>query len=154
MAVDLHHVSVFVIDMDRALHLFKDLLGFELLWHVPQAGGRKLSDLMNIPEMEAELAFLQSHANSVAVELVRLIHPPMGENHVRFGRPGTVGLSLMVEELDDLHQWLSEEGWTPFSPCIQMRTPEGDKVRAFCFATNEGMIMELIERPSLPEKKG
>ncbi len=29
---DLHHVLVFVSDMGRSLHLFKDILGFEIVW--------------------------------------------------------------------------------------------------------------------------
>jgi len=40
MPNDLHHVTVFVRNMDRALHLFQDILGLELLWRKAPVGGR------------------------------------------------------------------------------------------------------------------
>lgn len=149
MANDLHHVSVFVADMDRALHLFKDILGFELLWRVPSAGGRKLSALLGIPDMEAELAYLQRSTNDVAIELSRLIRPTMDTPPVQFGGVGTIGLSLIVEDLDGLHRRLSEEGLTPLTPCMEMRSPEGVLIRVFCFRTEEGVTIELIEQESV-----
>jgi len=145
MANDLHHASIFVTDMDRALHLFKDILGFELLWRVSPVGGRKLSALLGIPDMKAELAYLQGRSGGVGVELVRLIRPTMDESPIRFGKAGMLGLSLVVEDLNGLHQRLTEEGWTPFTPCMQIRTPQGDPVRVFCFRTEEGLTLELIE---------
>lgn len=144
MSSRLHHVSLFVSDMDRTLHLFRDLLDFELKWRVPSVGGGKLSSLLGIPDVEIELAYLQSPGNGVAVELARLIRPVINSPAVRFGEAGTVSLSLMVEDLEGLHNRLSEEGWTPFSPCKEMQSPEGDPIRIFCFQTKDGLALELI----------
>ena len=44
MTVNIHHVSIFVADMDRAIHLFRDILGFEMSWHIPEYPFGKLPD--------------------------------------------------------------------------------------------------------------
>jgi catechol 2,3-dioxygenase-like lactoylglutathione lyase family enzyme len=150
---DLHHVTVFVRDMDRALHLFRDILGFELLWRKVPVGGRKLSALVDIPDIELELAFLQGRPGGVAVELARMIRPTLGEPQAKIEGPGTSGLCLMVKDLDGVHQRLTEEGWSPFTACMEMMTPEGDPIRAFCFRTDEGMNVELIEEVAVPDQK-
>jgi catechol 2,3-dioxygenase-like lactoylglutathione lyase family enzyme len=145
MTVNFHHISVFVSDMDRALYLFQDILGFELSWRMNEAKGKSLSALLGIEELEAELIYLTSTRNGVSIELCRLIHPDIDTPGVRFGTTGTVGISIAVQNLDRLHGRLNQEGWIPFSPCIKLRTPEGEKVRAFCFAMEKGTIVELIE---------
>jgi len=142
----LHHVSVFVSEMDRSIYLFRDILGLELSWRIPKVGGKKLSALLGIPDMEVELTYLRSISDGVAIELCRLIHPAVDRAPVRFGGPGTVGLSLTVDDLDGLHRRLSEEGWGPFTPCTEMRSPGGDPIRLFCLKTEDGLLLELIEQ--------
>ena len=145
MGPALHHVSVFVSDMDRAISLFRDILGFNLLWRVPKAGGGLLSTLLGVPGIEAELACLAGHGNGVALELSRLIHPVTSDLPVSFGALGTVALSLTVRDLDLLHQRLSGGGWAPLSPCLNLKPPQGKPVRAFCVHVEPGVLLELIE---------
>jgi len=146
MPVDLHHVTVFVADMDRSLHLFRDILGFDLIWRKEKVGGHQLSALVGIPEFEVELLFLQRQAgNGVGIELARMILPAMEKNSAKLADMANVGLCLGVEDLDGIHTRLTNEGWTPFTPCMDFATPDGDSVRGFCFRTDEGMNVELIE---------
>jgi catechol 2,3-dioxygenase-like lactoylglutathione lyase family enzyme len=143
----LHHVVVFVTDMDRSVHLLRDLFGLTLDWRIPRIEGLELSELVGIPDMVAEMAYLQCPAEHVAVELIRLIHPQVapGVN----GASGNAGLSFVVEDLDRLHGLLKDEGWEPFTPIVRMRNPEGEWLRMFCFRVEEGLTIELIE----PEEK-
>ena len=75
MSIKVHHISIFICDMERTIFLFQDILGFKLTWHIPAAKGKKLSALMGIPDLECELAYLTSADNDVAIELSRLINP-------------------------------------------------------------------------------
>jgi catechol 2,3-dioxygenase-like lactoylglutathione lyase family enzyme len=149
----MHHVSFFVTDIDRSIHLFKDLLGFELQWRLPKTGGRKLSAVMGIPEVEAELVYLQGPNDAVAIELVRLIHPSMENRTIQFGMPGAIGLSFVIEDLDALYERLIEEGWAPFTQGVQMMSPDGEPVRIFCFRTDEGVTIEIIEPTNITSHK-
>ncbi len=143
-----HHVALFVSDMGRALHLFRDILGFETVWHAPEVKGKRMAMLLGIPEVKLEMAYLQNSPNSVAVELCRMIHPVREKPISTFGSPGAMSLSLQAENLEKLHERLAREGWTPFSPCLEMSDPEGNPVRLFCFPTEEGLVVELIEKMS------
>ena len=146
MAHHVHHVSIFVSDMNRALNLFKDILGFELIWHIPLAGGRKLSALLGISDLEMELVYLQSQADGTGIELSRLIHPALEMSAVPFGNAGTAGLNILVKDLDGLHRRLTNEGWNPLSPCLSMRSPEGNNIRVFCIRFENSLTLEFIER--------
>jgi catechol 2,3-dioxygenase-like lactoylglutathione lyase family enzyme len=140
----LHHVSIFVSDLERSLTLFRNYLGFELVWRLPQLKGKKISELLTIPGMEAEVAYLTSPTNGVAIELTYLQKPRMECQPVRFGAVGSVGLSLFVEEIEGLHGRLSDEGWLPLSPIVDLQSPDGLPIRVFCIRTEEGVVIELI----------
>ena len=99
MPVGVHHVSVFIIDVNRSLHLFRDILGLQLLWQAP-VGGRKMAALMGLPEVQAELFYLQMENGGPALELIRLIHPVRSEIPPLLGSRGSVTLSLQVKEIE------------------------------------------------------
>ncbi|MCP4722287.1 MAG: VOC family protein [Desulfobacteraceae bacterium] len=146
MSIKVHHISIFISDMERTKFLFQDILGFKLVWHIPMAKGKKISALLGIPDLECELVYLTSPDNDVAIELSRLINPIIKTSKVLFGNPGTIGLSLDVQDLDKLHKRLNKEGWHPLSPCLELQSPEGDKIRAFCVRIENCMTLELIEK--------
>ena len=144
MSVGVHHVSVFIVDVNRSLHLFRDILGLKLLWQAP-VGGRMMAALMGLPEVEAELYYLQSENGGPALELIRLIRPDRSEIPPLLGSRGSVILSLQVKEIESLHQRLTEEGWNPNTPCLQLLTPQGQAIKLFSLRTEEGLALEFIE---------
>ena len=140
-----HHVALFVSDMARMRHLFQDILGFGLVWHAPMVKGSRMAELMGIPDVQMEISYLQNGPGNTAVELCRMIHPVRDQARKAFGSPGTASLSLKVENLEQLRDRLPREGWRPFSPCLDMRDPDGHPVRLFCFPAEESIMVELIE---------
>ncbi|MCP4023773.1 MAG: hypothetical protein GY729_18160 [Desulfobacteraceae bacterium] len=151
--VTIHHLSIFIADMDQAIYLFKDILGFELLWHIPIAKGKKLSALLGIRNMAAELAYLSSRENSVAIELAQLKHPVMNSSNACFGNLGTAALSIAVQDLEILHTRLSKEGFSPITHCLDLKTPEGDNIRVFCIRMENCLTLEFIEQVHTPGSK-
>jgi catechol 2,3-dioxygenase-like lactoylglutathione lyase family enzyme len=145
MVSSLHHVSIFVKDMDRAIRLFRDILGFNLSWRVERARGRVLSSLLGIREVEAELAYLESGSKGTAVEISRLIRPAMEDSPNDFGNAGTCSFGLCVDNLEELHVRLAREGWTPLSSCLDLNPPGGSPARAFCVRIESGVLLELLE---------
>jgi len=155
MAADLHHVALFVKDLDRALHVFRDLLGFRLAWRVPRIGGAKLSAVLGMPNMEAEIAYLVRNPADVAVELVRLLYESRECVPVPSSAGNGVVLSLAAPDLERLHSQLTEGGWKPFTPIVQMPAPDGNRVNMFCFRLEEGLTIELISpsRATSPDSR-
>ncbi len=144
--MEIHHISIFVADMNRALYLFNNILGFELAWHIEEAKGKTLSDLLGIKNMVAEIAYLSSKTNRVSIELSRMIHPVLETSNSGFGHPGTVGLSVSVHDLDSLHERLGLEGWTPLSRCLDLKPPGGPESRGFCIKIEDSLLLEFIEK--------
>jgi catechol 2,3-dioxygenase-like lactoylglutathione lyase family enzyme len=146
MASILNHISIIIKDVERTVHLFRDLLGFQVIWHQEKVGGGKLSAMLGIPGFLCEMVYLQRAPDGAAVELIRM-KSPLVEDHAapRFGGLGAVGLSMKVDDIERLHEQLTDEGWTPFSPCMELLTPKGVPIRAFCFAMDEGVTVELFQ---------
>ena len=130
-----HHVALFVADMDRARYLFQDILGFEPAWHAPMVKGNRISTLLGIPDVQMEIAYLQNGPGNTAVELCRMIPPVKNRNPKAFGSPGTASLSLNVENLDQLHKRLTREGWKPFSPLPGYARPRRASDQTFLFSS-------------------
>jgi catechol 2,3-dioxygenase-like lactoylglutathione lyase family enzyme len=148
MSTAVHHIAIFVSEMEKTLRLFQKCLDFQLEWRLPRAGGPKLSAVIGLPEMEAEIAYLHARPKKTAVELVRLIHPSRKEMNGAFGVPGTAILSLLVEDMDSLTAKLNEEGWVPLTVPLEMRTPEGEPIRVCCVRIEDGLSLELFESKS------
>jgi hypothetical protein len=70
----------------------------------------------------------------------------MGKMGGTVGVPGTVILSLLVEDLDSLNIRLKEEGWIPMTVPVEMRTPEGEPIHVCFLRIEEGLALELFER--------
>ncbi|MCD4675387.1 MAG: hypothetical protein K8S18_05245, partial [Desulfobacula sp.] len=64
----------------------------------------------------------------------------------RFGNAGTTGLSLVVQNPDKLHKRLNKEGFRPLSRCLELQSPDGNKVRAFCIRIEDCITVEFIEQ--------
>lgn len=146
MASILNHISIVVNDVKRAIYLYQDLLGFKVIWHQKRVGGGKLSAMLGVPGFECEMVYLQRAPDGAALELIKTIQPPMENSAgLSFGALGSVGLSMQVENIDQLHERLNNEGWTPLSQCMELITPKGVPIRAFCFRTDEGVTVELFQ---------
>jgi len=148
MPNDLHHVAVFVDDLDRTLHLFRNFFGFEVAWRLPKVGGSGLCDVLGIPGVEAEIAYLRTGSGGTALELVRIIRTPPEKEPAGKDGSARVIISLHVEDLDGLFQRLLEAGWTPFTQAVNLASPDGHPIKMFCFGVENGLTIELIESPT------
>jgi catechol 2,3-dioxygenase-like lactoylglutathione lyase family enzyme len=144
MAPRLHHIALFVEDMPRALALFQGLLGLNVAWHLEKVGGKKMADFAGIPDMEAEMAYLEN-GSGTGVELVKLSSPTIDNNLNNHELMGKTAVSFSVKGIESIHEAIVKAGYAPFTDVMSIRTPEGDAIRAFCFNTHEGFTVELIE---------
>ncbi|MCF8042564.1 MAG: VOC family protein [Desulfarculaceae bacterium] len=140
----MHHVSVFVRDMERSLELFNGILGMDTVKRLGGVRGEGISTLVGISDFSADLAFLKHPGQKILLELVRQTGPPQAINP-QCSMNG-FGISLTVPDLDAVHASLSQAGWSPISEPLDMIDPSGSAIRLFCFHTDEGMMVELIQQ--------
>lgn len=154
MSNRMHHISIMVQNTDRSLHLFRDVLGFDLIWHLPRVKDRILSDILCIPDVELELAYLKGGDNQVAVELVCVLGPERSEPAaIGGGQHGTLSISLEVDDIGLLYDQLTVEGWRPYTDIMPIRAPDGSRGRMFCFHTDESVMIEVLELTPADSKK-
>jgi len=140
----MHHVSVFVKDMERSLELFNGILGMETVKRLGEVQGERISTLLGISDFSAELAFLRHPRQKILLELVRPTGPSPRPHH--HDAMGGFGISLTVPDVDAVHADLKRAGWDPISDPLAMADPSGAAMRLFCFRTEEGMMVELIQQ--------
>lgn len=140
----MHHVSIFVSDMERALELFNGILGLSIVKRLYGVEGERISALLGMADFRADMVFLKHPDQHLSLELVRQISPPP-DAHDR-GAAGGFGLCLNVPDLDALHTRLGRAGWRPLSEPLEMLDPSGRSIRLFCFRTDEGLMVELIQQ--------
>jgi len=146
MSHTLHHISIIVQNMDRSRYLFHDVLGFDLMWHLPRIKEPILGKILHIPEAELELVYLQGVNNQVAIELVRILSPKRPVS-AAIGDENQITTSICVN-VDDIHQiydQLVTKGWQPYTEIMPIRSPDGTQGRIFCFHTDEGVMIEILE---------
>ncbi len=144
MSARMHHVSIFVEDMKRALELFSGILGLEEVQRLDGVEGSRISALLGKSDFQADMVFLKHPDQRVCLELVRQTRPsPEAPSP---GVAGRFGVSLAVSDLDAAHAGLRRAGWTPLSDPLEMTDPSGRSIRLFCFLTEEGLMVELIQQ--------
>lgn len=143
MSARMHHVSIFVKDMERALELFNGILGLEIIQRLQGVKGSAISKLLGMPDFQADMVFLKHPDQRVCLELVHQTGPPSSPVQ---GGPAEFGISLTVPDLDAVHADLERAGWDPLSEPLAMTDPSGRSIRLFCFRTGEGLMVELIQQ--------
>ena len=143
MPARMHHVSIFVQDMERALQLFNGILGLEILQRLEGVRGEGLSTLLGMPDFQADMVFLKHPDQRICLELVRRTGP--GQDSADSRGAAGFGLSLTVPDLNAVHAELKQAGWPPLSQPMRMTDPSGRAIRLFCFRTAEGLMVELIQ---------
>ena len=144
MPARMHHVSLFVNDMERSLQLFNGILGMETVKRLNGVRGERISTLLGMAGFSADMLFLKHPSQKILLELVRQTGPA-GVYSPR-GVAGGFGISLTVPDLDLVHAELIQAGWQPLSEPLEMIDPSGAAIRLFCFHTDEGMMVELIQQ--------
>lgn len=73
MILGIHHASVTVSDLDRALYFYRDLLGLELLYTKENSGGKETSRGVGLEGARMRVAVLK--AGEDQVELIEYLSP-------------------------------------------------------------------------------
>ncbi|WP_027183116.1 VOC family protein [Desulfovibrio inopinatus] len=109
MTLHFHHVAISVKDMNKALHFYRDLLGFEILWEANRRSGAPLSNVVGLNNAETHIVMLRGHG--AQVELFHYIHPE-GQpayivNQCDFG---LTHFALSVQGIHEFHAQLVKQG--------------------------------------------
>lgn len=145
-----HHQMVSVKDMDEAIHLFQDVLGFELVARLVVPDDDVLSNVDHFGDnqFQWEIVTLDSNHGAI-IELAHAIKPGIQETPHEYLDYFYTGITELGFEVDDLEAWykkISDLGYK-HQPIFQMATTS----KSFVFWTNEGVIIQLNEDMTKPD---
>jgi len=131
----IHHVAVVVEDIEKSLLFWRDALGMTL------------SQVKNVPEQSARIAFLP--AGEAEVELVQPVSSDSGlARYLKKKGPGMHHICVQVEGIESLLQGLKDQGVRLINE--KALTNEDGKSYAFVHPESTGGV--LVELYELPEK--
>jgi catechol 2,3-dioxygenase-like lactoylglutathione lyase family enzyme len=106
-----NHIGITVADMDRSIHFYQGLLGFDLVFTSTVAGRADVESVVGLPGVRAQVAYLD--AADTRLELWRY-ETPDGRSERADQRPSDRGIRHVALEVDDVwtaHRLLAEAGY-------------------------------------------
>jgi len=137
----IRHTGLVVADLERALHLWCDVLGFKVVKQMHESGPH-IDAMMGLRDVRVTTAKLAAPDGNL-IELLRFhSHPdqPRWE-----GTPYSTGfthIALTVDDLDRLVSQLKHEGFN--FPAPPQFSPDG-RVRVVYAKSPEGILLELVQ---------
>jgi catechol 2,3-dioxygenase-like lactoylglutathione lyase family enzyme len=154
---EIHHVGLSVADLERSVAFYRDILGFRKTLDMPLKGSNLEKLLKLRPGTKARSVIMQAgRAITGEVELIAFDPPserPTGPK--RAGDPGVFMLSFEVkgEELTAVYERLKQAGIRCFVDPLELPLPGYGSIKAISFEDPDGIIIELIQLPSLDEAR-
>ena len=144
-----HHMAVYVRDMDEALKLYRDLLGFTPLWDsvVPneQIIGQELLDAIFHTKNAKIRNVLAASPEGQKLELLQPIAPPMRRTpreNLGYPNTGIMELGLEVTDIDSWFEKIKSAGYEPLTDYV-WEIP--GFIRSFLFLDADGNAIQLVE---------
>jgi len=134
------HVAVSVKDMEKALTFYRDALGFDVEWDMPQRDGEKLSSVVGMPDANAHIVMLIGYGTRI--ELFRWRSPEGQEQRIcQQCDFGITHFAFSVRNIHSLYEELVGKGVRFNCPPQNLRPG----VWATYMKDPEGNTIELID---------
>ncbi len=140
MLASWHHVGISVRDMPRALHFYRDLLGFEVEWDHKDRGGQEMSNAVGMDDARAHMVMLKGYGGRI--ELFDYLNPKGRDLGPRRQCDfGLIHFALSVKKILDLYERLVAAGVEFNCPPQELRPG----VTVTYVKDPEGNTIELVE---------
>lgn len=140
------HTSYTVSNLERSLHFYRDLLGFELLWQ-REASNQYLRDIVGFPDCIIKQAHLRIPNSVHKLELFEYVQPRGDAPIVSTNNPGSSHLSLIIEDLPAAYEALKAEGVQFRSEPVYIDAGANTGGYTLYMLDPDGITVELFQLP-------
>jgi len=142
MAIKLfHHTAISVMDIDRSIRFYRDVLGMTLDWRIDHRKSEALERVVGLKDVDVSYAMLSGWGGRVEIFQY---HSPEGLPYPS-DKPvcdrGITHFGFQVEEIDNLYEKLLSHGVRFNSPPQVIRPG----VKAAYFHDPDGVTVELVQ---------
>lgn len=141
MITQIRHTGLVVADLDKALHFWRDLLGFALTRQMEESGPH-IDAMMGLKDVRVTTVKLTAPDGGM-IELLHFHSHP--DRAIWTGAPYSTGfthVAMTVTDLDATSEKLRVEGVTFFA--VPQLSPDGSVKVTYCQGP-EGILLELVE---------
>lgn len=141
MITQLRHTGLVVADLDKALHFWRDVLGFQVARQMEESGPH-IDAMMGLQNVRVTTVKLTAPDGGM-IELLHFHSHP--DRPVWTGTPHSTGfthVAMTVADLDDSYKKLSSAGVVFKAP--PQYSPDGCVKVIYCEGP-EGILLELVE---------
>lgn len=155
-----HHMALMVSDLQEAIRLWRDVLGFTLAVEtvIPDGPGpgpntfmypKLLDDIFKVRGARSKMALLSS-AEGALIELQECENPkiqPTPAENLRYAHTGIHELGLVVEDIDHWFRRVREAGYQTQTEYVWPCASIG---RSFLFYDKDGNMIQLWQQQGGP----
>ncbi len=150
-----HHMAIFVTDIQKAMGLWRDVLGFRVITDrmIPDGPApgpgvymypALLDDIFKVEDARSNMVLLMSDEGAI-IELQQCENPPIQATpraHLRYGHSGFHELGLLVTDIDD---WFLKIRAAGYETQTEYVWPCAGIGRSFLFYDDDGNMIQLWE---------
>jgi glyoxylase I family protein len=144
MAAD--HTGITVSNLERSLHFWQNVLGFEFS-HRAHQSGEMAEEITGVKGAELKLAVVKAPGHKI--ELLEYLAPPDRKQHVDV-RPcdvGSVHVALIVDNLDAVLEKIVASCWRAAGKPQTLKTGPNAGKRVVYVRDPDGTTIEFMEMP-------
>ncbi len=148
-----HHMAVFVSDLQEAIHLWRDVMGFDVVVEKEIPDGpfpgpktymypKLLDDIFKVKGARSKMALLASKEGSL-IELQQCEVPKIQKTppkNLRYGHTGFHELGLLVDDIDAFFEKVRAAGYETQTEYVWQCADIG---RSFLFYDKEGNMIQI-----------
>lgn len=141
------HVNVNCSDYARSLE-FYEMLGYRVLWEVPEQGSPEVSAAVGMPPytVRGALLALKGAPGAPLIDLLEWRDPrDPAPPYPHLYHLGIARICLVSTDLDADVETLRAHGVELISPPVRLSPPGANSSRFVCFKDPDGTILELVQ---------
>jgi lactoylglutathione lyase len=148
------HHGITVEDVDRALWLYRDLLGLELVVD-RTTSDRYLGDIHGVPFREVRMAFVRIPGTGETIELVQYEGVAAEPTRSVPWNPGMGHICLSVEDIDAVDGAIRKAGFVPLSAKpVEISSGPNKGAKVVKFRDGDGYWVELWQPSPIDSQEG
>jgi catechol 2,3-dioxygenase-like lactoylglutathione lyase family enzyme len=142
----IHHTKIFVSNIERSIHFYRDLLHFELVYEAERENVESYDIAMGMKGIHVKVAMLLMGENKDAIGLIQFVKPAKENIGPSIGAPGYSTFAVDVKDIDREYARLREAGVSSISDPTDIIRDDGRRTARCCYVIDpDGLTVELYE---------
>lgn len=144
-ATTIHHTKISVSNMDRSLHFYCDVLGFELIYDVFRDDPPAYRTIMGYDKVQVRIAMLRDKDERSMIGLMQFVEPAPTGSPPPLNNVGFVTLAVEVGDMAAMIERIGREQIRTISPPVDIERDGRCVARAMYVFDPDGLQVELYQ---------